>query len=198
MGGRRRKQSGKGRRQLRSSDSEESDVIDMNSKSKKSDETNREEPNKGADGESRIFSCVIVIFLTPQDVNVVSVQRKWLKSQITRVSSKAKRVNNSPPQFPLKYQSRLIINLLCCLRDILRVISPFRQSRSLEVYHWNVTQCAQNIFFGGEGVVRYPRVRLQRRQTNNWFIVLYLISFFLFSIFSREHRQRWKLSTWFR
>ena len=76
MGGRRRKQSGKGRRQLRSSDSEESDVIDMNSKSKKSDETNREEPNKGADGESRIFSCVIVIFLTPQDVNVVSVQRK--------------------------------------------------------------------------------------------------------------------------
>lgn len=76
MGGRRRKQSGKGRRQLRSSDSEESDVIDMNSKSKKSDETNQEEPNKGADGESRIFSCVIVILLTPQDVNVVSVQRK--------------------------------------------------------------------------------------------------------------------------
>lgn len=76
MGGRRRKQSGKGRRQLRSSDSEESDVTDMNSKSKKSDETNQEEPNKGADGESRIFSCVIVILLTPQDVNVVSVQRK--------------------------------------------------------------------------------------------------------------------------
>lgn len=76
MGGRRRRQSGKGRRQLRSSDSEESDVTDMNSKSKKSDETNQEEPNKGADGESRIFSCVIVILLTPQDVNVVSVQRK--------------------------------------------------------------------------------------------------------------------------
>ena len=76
MGGRRRKQSGKGRRQLRSSDSEESDVIDMNSKSKKSDETNQGEPNKGADSESRIFSCVIVILLTPQDVNVVSVQRK--------------------------------------------------------------------------------------------------------------------------
>lgn len=102
MGGRRRKQSGKGRRPLRSSDSEESDVIDMNSKSKKSDETNQEEPNKGADSESRIFSCVIVILLTPQDVNVVSVQRKWLKSQITRVSSKAKRVNNSPPQIPSK------------------------------------------------------------------------------------------------
>ena len=26
--------------------------------------------------------------------------------------------------------------------------------------------------------MRYPRVRLQRRQTNNWFIVLCLISFF--------------------
>ena len=51
MGGRRRKQSGKGRRQLRSSDSEESDVIDMNSKSKKSDEANQGEPNKGADSE---------------------------------------------------------------------------------------------------------------------------------------------------
>lgn len=52
MGGRRRKQSGKGRRQLRSSDSEESDVIDMNSKSKKSDETNREEPNKAGSTDS--------------------------------------------------------------------------------------------------------------------------------------------------
>lgn len=35
-------------------------------------------------------------------------------------------------------------------------------------------------FLGGEGVVRYPRVQLQRRQTNNWFIVLCLISFFCF------------------
>lgn len=48
---------------MRSSDSEESDVIDMNFKFKKLDEINWEEFNKGVDGELRIFLCVIVIFL---------------------------------------------------------------------------------------------------------------------------------------
>ena len=55
MGGRRRKQSGKGRRELRRSDSEESDVSDMNSKTKKSNETNQEEPNEGAESELRYY-----------------------------------------------------------------------------------------------------------------------------------------------